>query len=271
MTRSSCARMLRWTLAPALASLAACASGPPPPDWQANAKSAIDQAAVAYLSGNEAAEARAFERARDQIARTGRPDLLARAELMRCATRVASLVFEPCQGFESLRADAAAAERAYAEHLAARPLPRDDVERLPPAQRSVALALAGGEVSTASVQDIDDPLSRLIAVAVLFQAGKASPDTLALAVDTASAQGWRRPLLAWLEVMALRAERAGAPEEAQRLRRRMRLVQGAASASTPAACHPENCQSQLARGSGRIAAWPSCMPMKSNSTVSKAG
>jgi hypothetical protein len=33
--------------------------------------------------------------------------------------------------------------------------------------------------------------------------------------------------LAWLEVLALRAERSGAVDEAQRLRRQMLLVQGA--------------------------------------------
>jgi hypothetical protein len=218
---------LRRAAMAAAAALAGCAGGPPPPDWQANAKAAMDQSVAAYLAGDSRAEVQAFERAREQIARTGRPELLARAELMRCAAHVASLVFEPCQGFESLRDDAAAPERAYADHLAARRLSRDDIERLPPAQQAVAAAVAGGDTASADVQGIDDPLSRLVAVAVLFQAGKASPATLALAADTASAQGWRRPLLAWLEVLALRAERAGAADEAERLRRRMRLVQGA--------------------------------------------
>jgi len=60
---------------------------------------------------------------------------------------------------------------------------------------------------------------------VLFEAGKANPEMIALAVDTASAQGWRRPLLAWLKVQALRAQRAGASDEAQRLQRRIDLVQ----------------------------------------------
>ena len=45
-------------------------------------------------------------------------DLLARLELLRCATRVAALVFEPCAGFEALAADAAPAEQAYARYLA---------------------------------------------------------------------------------------------------------------------------------------------------------
>lgn len=219
--------MWRGGAAALAAVLAACASGPPVPDWQANARSAMDQAIAAYLAGDSAAEARAFAVAREQISRTGRPEWLARAELMRCAAHVASLVFEPCQGFEKLRHDAALLERAYAEHLAARPLPRADIERLPPAQQAAAAAVAGGEASSAGVQGIEDPLSRLIAAAVLFQAGKASPATIALAADTASAQGWRRPLLAWLEVLALRAERGGAADEAARLRRQILLVQGA--------------------------------------------
>ena len=211
----------------AAAALVACAGGPPPPDWQANAKTAIDQAVAAYLVGDTRAEAAAFERAREQISRTGRPDWLARAELMRCAAHVASLAFEPCAGFEALRGDAAAAERAYADHLAARRLAREDIEHLPPAQRGVAQAIAGGDAAGIDLHDIDEPLSRLIAAAVLFQAGKASPAAITLAADTASAQGWRRPVLAWLEVLALRAEKAGAAGEAQRLRRRMDLVQGA--------------------------------------------
>ena len=211
----------------ALATLTACASGPPPPDWQANAKAALEHATAAYLAGDSVAEVREFERARGEISRTGRPELLARAELMRCAAHVASLVFEACDGFEKLRNDAAAPERAYADHLAARRLPPADIERLPTAQRAAAVAVAGADATTASVQGIDDPLSRLIAAAVLFQAGKADPATLALAAETASAQGWRRPLLAWLEVLALHAERGGAPEEAQRLRRRIHLVQAA--------------------------------------------
>jgi len=204
--------------------LAACAGSAPPPDWQSNARSAIEGAVAAALAGDERAEAQELARARAEISPTGRADLMARAELMRCAAHVASLQFEPCEGFEKLRADAAPAERAYADYLAARALARNDIEQLPPAQRSIAAAIGAGEATPASVQGIDDPLSRIIAVAVLFEAGKASPSMVALAADTASAQGWRRPLLAWLNVQALRAEQAGDSAEAGRLRRRIELV-----------------------------------------------
>jgi hypothetical protein len=48
---------------------------------------------------------------------------------------------------------------------------------------------------------------------------------MSLAVETASGQGWRRPLLAWLHVEVVRAEKAGDTAEAQRLRRRIRVVE----------------------------------------------
>lgn len=206
--------------------IAACAGKPPPPSWQGNAMQAVDQAVEAYLSGDSAAEVRAFDRARTEIGSTGRIDLVARAELMRCAARTASLVFESCEGFERLRNDAPAAEQAYAEHLAARPLPRASIDLLPGAQRLAASAVAGGVgVPAAGMQAIEDPLSRLIGIAVLFQTGKSDPALVALATDTASAQGWRRPLLAWLNVQAMLAEKNGQAGEADRLRRRIELVQ----------------------------------------------
>lgn len=208
-----------------LALLGACASGPPPPAWQADARSALDAAVAAHLAGDARAETIAFERARGAIARTGRADLLARAELMRCAAQVASLAFGPCTGFEALRAEAAAPERAYAEHLAARALPREQAALLPEAQRGAAAALAGGALTRESLAAIEDPLSRLIAAAVLFQAGRADPAMIEAAVETASAQGWRRPLLAWLKVQALRADRGGDAAQAERLRRRIALVE----------------------------------------------
>ena len=200
--------------------LAACSNTPPPPDWQMNAKGSLERSLEAYLTGNNRVEALEFERARAEVARTGRPDLLARTELMRCAGRVASLVLEPCVGFEALRQDARPAERAYADYLAGRLSPQD-VALLPPQHRAVASRATGG-----ALPDIADPLARLVAAGVLLQAGQASPAMVAQAVETASAQGWRRPLLAWLGVQARLAEQGGDADEAARIRRRIQLVLG---------------------------------------------
>lgn len=204
--------------------LSACASGPAVPDWQMTASSSVEHALSAYFSGNDKVEAQEFAKARSEMASTGQADLVARVELVRCASRVASLVLDECAGFEKLRQDAAAPERAYADYLAGRAQPQD-ATLLPAQHRGVLHASANG--AGEAVADISDPLSRLIAAGVLLRTGKADPKVIALAVDTASAQGWRRPLLAWLGVQAMRAEQAGDTVEALRLRRRMDLVQEA--------------------------------------------
>lgn len=201
--------------------LAGCAGQPRAPDWQIGAHDALERQVKAYMSGDARVEAVEFDRARRELESTGQPALVARAELHRCAVRVASLAFEPCDGFERLRADAPPAERAYADFLYGRIAP-PQVALLPAPYRAVA----SGQEDAAAVRAIADPLSRLVAAGVLLRGGRASGDVVALAADTASQQGWRRALLAWLGVQAQRAERAGATAEAQRLRRRIALITG---------------------------------------------
>jgi len=58
--------------------LAACA-GPPPPDWALAAHAALRQVQAAALEGRDRVEAAEFARAKAQLGRTGRADLLARA------------------------------------------------------------------------------------------------------------------------------------------------------------------------------------------------
>ena len=203
------------------AGLVACESGPKVPDWSINAVGHVERFTAAYLKGDARVEAREFELARAEVSRTGKPELVARVELNRCAARVASLVFEPCAGFEPLRQDAGEAERAYARYLDGAATAQD-AALLPPQHRAIA---AGGT----GIAAIEDPFARLVAAGVLLRQSRASPDTVAQAAETASRQGWRRPLLAWLGVQARLADERGDVEEAARLRRRMDLVQPAAS------------------------------------------
>lgn len=186
-----------------LSLVAACSNAPVAPAWQVDAKDAMDRANAAYLEGDSRVADAEMARVRKLISGTGRADLLATAELAHCAARVASLVLEPCSGFEALRQDATPTQIAYADYLR-------------------------GQGAAPAKPNLEDPLSRLLLAAVTLQQGQASPATITGAIDTASAQGWRRPLLAWLGVQVLRAEQAGDPSEAQRIRRRMDLVEGRA-------------------------------------------
>jgi hypothetical protein len=178
--------------------LAGCAGGPAAPDWQMNAAQSLNAFQRLYFGGNTAGAEAEFKNARAELARTGRADLVARAELVRCAVRAASLEFDDCPGFAALRYGARAEELAYADYLAGR-----------------GRHAAG-----------DDPLSRLVAFAVAVRTGSINPADVGAAVDLASAQGWRRPLLGWLGVQEKRAADAGDSETAARVRRRIDLISG---------------------------------------------
>ncbi len=206
--------------AAAVFALMGCGSTPPAPDWQMNAKASAERANQAWLTGDQQVEAAEFARARREVASTGRIDLAARVELLRCAGRVAALVVEPCAGFDALAADAAPAEQAYARYLAGRST-ATDAALLPEVHRSLA---AGSAAPDAALAAIADPLSRLVAAGALFQRSQATPGVIAQAVGTASAQGWRRPLLAWLKVQQARAQAAGAADEVARIQRRLDLI-----------------------------------------------
>ena len=209
--------------------LAACSSGPPPADWQVEAKGAMDRAVAAYLEGNSRVEQAELARVRAALASTGRADLLANAELRHCASRVASLVFEPCLAFDAVRADATASQRAYAAYLRGQLGPQD-AALLPEAQRGAAAGHA------AAVLALADPLAQLVAAGVLLQTGQLTAAVADAAVSAASTQGWRRPLLAWLKLQANGAVQRGNADEAARLQRRIALVEGSVNnAAQPAA------------------------------------
>ncbi len=213
------ARLVSLCLALALA---ACSSQPPAPDWQMNAHGAAQKAVQAYLSGETRVAALEFARARQETARTGQPALLAQVHLLECAAQVASLEMAPCSAFDALRPDASAAQTAYADYLAGVLAPQA-AALLPPSQQAVALATEGNAATALAA--IADPWSRLVAAGVLLRTGRASPHTMELATDTASAQGWRRPLLAWLLLQAQRAEQAGDTQLVAQLRRRIAVVE----------------------------------------------
>lgn len=202
----------------ALLTLAACAGSPPPPDWKMNAQSALENFEKHYLDGNAKLAERDFARARAEAARTGRADLIARVELARCGVRAAALEFDDCPGYLALKDGAAAAERNYADFLAGN-WQGLDAKLLPP-QYGAAMK-AGGEANLAGIAD---PTSRLIAAGVLFKTGRITPAGIAVAVDTASEWGWRRPLLAWLGVELKRAGAAGDQAAMARIQRRIDLV-----------------------------------------------
>lgn len=214
-----------------------CADTPPAPNWEGSAFSALNSFSTAYLEGNSRVADFEFQRAQGEVARTGRPDLMARLALVRCALQVASLMLDPCHAFDALAADAQPTELNYALFLSGHwasvqtellPAPyRDWAKPVRAAAQRPAPSDTGTPANPASAStlaQIKEPQSRLIAAAVLYKSELIKPLDIALAAETASNQGWRRPLLAWLGVLRQRAQTAGDAKAAAQLQRRIDLV-----------------------------------------------
>lgn len=222
--------------------LAACASGPQPPEWALAARDATQAAAQAHLSGRSAQAQALWARAAQAAARTADASAMARVALAECAVRLASLQPEvpACAQAQAWLheaaampelAPAAAALAPYAAYVQAQPA--SPIEALPAAHRPLAQWLAGAPAlprpeadaqAAAILGAVAEPLARLVAASVVWRSGHGGPQVLALAVQTASAQGWVRPLAVWLRLQAQWAEAAGEPERAQQIRQRLQWL-----------------------------------------------
>ncbi|MEN9538220.1 MAG: hypothetical protein RLZZ126_455 [Pseudomonadota bacterium] len=203
--------------------LGGCGNTPPSPDWLLNADSSLKSFAQAHLTGNTPVAEFEFRRAQREVSATGQPVLLLRTELTRCAVRQASLELDECPAAKALIPDAPATEQAYASYLRGAPLSIEQTALLPEAHRQ-ALASADDGARIATLQTITDPLTRLIAASVMMRRNALPPEGVAVAVDTASEQGWRRPLLAWLGVQLKIAQAAGQSQEVARIQRRIAVA-----------------------------------------------
>ena len=220
-----------------VASLVGCGTAKPPPAWQGKTMSASDAAVNAYLQGQVKVATIQMKQAQFSASSTGRPDAVYKLNLLQCALDVSSLSVVPCPRPEDvgIRSDSFEPDvrldlEAYRAYLLGDALDETAQARLPGAQRAAA-ALPGtadeAKVLTVLVA-IEDPLSRLVASGVWLRrqntADTAQNGVIALAVDTASQQGWRRPLAAWLTRQIRVAQAANDQPTAQRAQARLAIV-----------------------------------------------
>ncbi len=213
--------------------LAACANQPVPPDWLLTARTASEQHARLYLEGRDRLARSQLQIAREAASRTGDARHMARIELHACAAAVASLYRFDCPAFSPLAEDADPDATAYFRYLAGQMRGQlndrsgtADLPRLPPAQQTAWQ-------KPERLADIPEPLSRLVAAAVLFQAGRLPPQGVQIAIDTASAQGWRRPLANWLRLEEERLQRQGDAAAATAVARQLERVLSHLPAAAP--------------------------------------
>jgi hypothetical protein len=205
--------------------LAACGSGgPPPPVGNRDAADLAERYQKHALLGENVLAERYFQQAVAATRGAGRVAETARLWLVRCATRRAMLIDDACSEYTGLaRFSPDAATEAYHRFVTLR-WDAVDAGLLPSQHRDLVRAPAAKR--PAVVAGIDDPLARLLDASLLVMLKEADASTLSLAAETASAQGWRQPLLTYLKLQQEQAAAHGDASEQARLAQRIRLVEG---------------------------------------------
>ncbi|MFZ0106308.1 MAG: hypothetical protein WAK92_05555 [Thiobacillus sp.] len=221
--------MKKLFLAACLILLAGCGGKTPPPDWKVDSADLIERYKKHELRGENILAERYFQQAVNAAGSAGQVAETARLWLVRCAVRRASLDDDDCSEYVELaKLETTDEDRAYYQFITL-DWNRVEASRLP---KHYAALLAGpADKRLAQVAAIDAPLSRLLAASLVVQRGEADDALLALATETASAEGWKRPLLVYLKLAEKRAsEREDATALAD-IQARIRLVEQPFSAS----------------------------------------
>lgn len=206
--------------------LAGCGAKPAPV-WIAAGHKQLETFKQDFLTGREPPITEIhFRKAVAEIKKGGDADLLGKAWLTRMALQVA--VREELEEGEYLKTEAAEAVPANRNFY--RFLKGDaatvDVSLLPEPYRPFWMAFRSGDAAKAAVAiaAIEDPLPRLIAAGLAVSHRLENDAILQITVETASQNGWKRALFAWLERLQSSHEAAGDAAKASAIRARIDMM-----------------------------------------------
>jgi len=186
----------------------------------------LDEYKTSFLTGREASTEPHFEKARKEIAAGNDLGLLTVAYLTKYALHTASLEpFDASEFAKLYRLEPHPADMAYCHFLKGN-FSAVDPKELPARYSGVLKAASGRDAASAGreIAAIDDPLSRLIACGVWTRYLPADEAVLQIGIDTASANGWRRPLWAYLERLQNYYLENGDQAKANRVSERLKLL-----------------------------------------------
>ncbi len=203
-------------------------SSKPTPGWIVAGNQQLETYKTHFLTGEQpVVTERHFQKAVEEIKKSGDLDLLEKAWLTRMALQGAVLgEMEEGEYGKIAAAQPVPANRNYYLFLTGDPAGVDGA-LLPPQYRSFLKTLRGGDVvkvGKAIAAMEDDPLSQLIATGLAVRRHFENEVILQTAVSAASRNGWKRALLAWLERQRTFYEATGDAAKAAAVRHRIDLI-----------------------------------------------
>jgi len=196
------------------------------PEWRTTSFNSLEQYKTCFLSGKDSLATLHFQRAIDEIKSSGDLSLLMTAYLSRSALQIA--VLETPAQRDYLETAKAAPEEELKNYYLLLEGKFDQIEiiMLPPSYQDLAAALEKGEKADVSgaVGAIHDDLSRLIATGLAVRYRMEDEALLTGAVDLASAHGWRKPLLIYLDRLKTYYRKNQNRDQEEKIRLKMEIL-----------------------------------------------
>lgn len=206
--------------------ICACGAAMPVPAWKDHAYRQLDDYKTSFLTGREESTEPHFVKAQREIAAGNDLSILTIAYLTKYSLHTASLESFDSSEFAKLYSlEPNAADMAYCHFLKGN-FSAVDAKVLPSRYTGVLKAASGRDLTMAALEiaAIDDPLSRLIACGVWVSYLPSDETILRIGISTASANGWRRPLWAYLSKLQTYYLESGNQSKAGIIKERMELL-----------------------------------------------
>lgn len=196
------------------------------PTWKDEAARHLNAYKSHFLSGSNVTAELYFSKTQNDLSSGNDVSGLAMLYLTKYALHAASLEsFETSVFAKLYRLEPNAAHMSYCHFLKGN-FTAVDVRALPPRYAGVLKAALGKDLSSVlrEINAIDDPLSRLIACGVWVRYLPYDEAILQTSVATASANGWRRPLFAFLEKLQSYYLEHGDQNKAETIKLRLEIL-----------------------------------------------
>lgn len=167
-----------------------------------------------------------FRNAVEEMKKGGDADLLGKAWLTRMALQIAVLTETDAGDYPKIEAAEAVPANANFYRFLKGDTAAVNVSLLPESYRPFWETVRNGDAAktAAAIAAIDDPLSRLIASGLAVRHEREKEEILRTAVVTASQNGWKRALRAWLERLKSFHQTAGEAAKASAIQSRIDLM-----------------------------------------------
>lgn len=196
------------------------------PDWINAAHNHLENYKKNQLAGEEKIAELHFKKAIEEIKKSGDLELMSKAYLTKCAIQVALL--EKMDDSDYLKVQIAHPSFANKNfHLFLQGnFGQVQKNLLPEQYHNFLSAVQKGLTAevTNTIEKIEDPLSRLIAAGLAVRGNKFDERSLKVAIDTASANGWKKALFIYLERLRSLYETENEIKKAESIRQKIELI-----------------------------------------------